>query len=117
MADALQFPQTDPTPISDLFRGNYATELLTAAVSHFDVFGRLAGGPMAFDALRAALGLEERPATVLLVALRAMGLLTVDGAGRFDLTPLAREHLVAGGAFYMGDYLGLQAGSAGVREM
>ena len=32
----------DPTPIFELFRGNYATELLTAAVAHFQLFERLA---------------------------------------------------------------------------
>jgi len=32
---ALDVPATDPTPIFELFRGSYATELLTAAVAHF----------------------------------------------------------------------------------
>ena len=35
-------PQIDPTPIFEHFRGSYATELLTAAVTGFDVFNRLA---------------------------------------------------------------------------
>src|SRR5687768_13060593 len=114
----LDTPQTDPTTIFETFRGNHATELLTAAVAHFDLFAKLVGGPLAFDALRAALGLESRPATVLLVALRAMGLLTADAPlGRFDLTPLAREHLLPGGRFYVGDYVGLQSDSPSVLDM
>src|SRR5260221_401826 len=32
-------PWLDPTGIFELFRGNYATELLTAAVAHLRVFG------------------------------------------------------------------------------
>jgi len=34
---ALSFPRTDPTPIFDAFRGNFSTELLTAAVAYFNV--------------------------------------------------------------------------------
>jgi predicted O-methyltransferase YrrM len=114
---ALLPPRVDPTPIFEAFRGSYATELLTAAVAHFDVFGRLAGGPRSFDDLRADLGLAERPAVVLLTALRALGLLRADGQGRLDLTDLARDHLVAGRDFDVRGYVGLAADSPGVREM
>ena len=51
---------------------------------------------------------------MLVVALRAMGLLSGDRSGRLLSTPVAREHLVPGGAFYMGDYVGLAADSPGV---
>jgi hypothetical protein len=40
---ALVSPATDPTPIFELYRGNLASELLTAAVAHFNVFGRPSG--------------------------------------------------------------------------
>lgn len=122
-------PLVDPTLIFELFRGAHATELLTAAVAHFDLFTRLARQPMSFDALRAELGLEERPAIVLLVALRAMGLVETDSGpgtnqqaghlqkGRLQLTPLAQEHLVPDGVFYVGDYVSLVADKPGVVEM
>lgn len=110
-------PQTDPTPIFEFYRGNYATELLTAAVAHFDLFSKVAGRSMTFDELCRDLGLTSRPGTVLVVALRAMGLLAADAGGRLELTPVAREHLVPDGAFYVGDYLGLAADSPGVAEM
>ena len=110
-------PATDPTPIFELYRGNLATELLTAAVAHFNIFGRLAARPRAPEALREELGLAKRPADVLLTALRAMGLLVADGQGQIDLTPLAREHLVPGGAFDVGGYVGLSAESPGVVEL
>lgn len=110
-------PQTDPTPIFEFFRGNYATELLVAAVGHFKLFAHLASGPVASDDLRAQLGLEPRPFVVLTTALRAMGLLVRDAADGLDLSPVAREHLVPGGAFEVSDYLGLAAQSPGVVEM
>jgi SAM-dependent methyltransferase len=110
---ASEFPRTDPTPIFEAFRGSYATEILVAAVAHLDVFGRLAGEPLAFDALRAALALEERPARVLVTALLALGLLAEAG-GRLAPTPIAREHLLEGGHFSVRDYIGLAAESPGV---
>ncbi len=114
---ALDRPTTDPTPIFEAFRGSYATELLTAAVAHFDVFGRLAHQPLALADLAAALGLADRPANVLVTALRAMGLLATDGECRLHLTPQAREHLLPGAPFDVGDYIGLAAQSPGVLAM
>ena len=75
-------PTTDPTPLFELFRGNHATELLVAAVAHFDVFARLAGRPMTLEELGAELGLAERPSHVLVTALRAMGTVARDSVGR-----------------------------------
>jgi ubiquinone/menaquinone biosynthesis C-methylase UbiE len=114
---ALARSHLDPTPIFELYRGNYATELLTAAVAHFRVFERLAGGPLEREKLRGDLGLAQRPFVVLLTALRAMQLIAVDAAGRFELTPLAREHLVPGDAFDVSQYMGLSADAPGVRDM
>jgi O-methyltransferase domain len=113
----MQMPHTDPTPIFEIFRANYATELLTAAVAHFNLFGKLAHQPMTANQLGQSLGLAERPTTVLLTALRAFGLLTMDGAGRLQLTELAREHLLPGAPFDVGDYVGLTANNPGVIEM
>ena len=110
-------PTTDPTHIIELFRGNYATELLTAAVSHFGVFARLAERPMGLAELAAVAGLSRRPAVVLVTALRAMKLLDADEGGRLTLTELAREHLVPGEPFYVGDYIGLRADAPGTAWM
>lgn len=115
--DCILLPHTDPTPIFEHFRGSYGSELLTAAVAHFDLFGRLAAGPRPFDALRAELGLESRPANVLVTALRGMGLIASDDAGLLRLTSLATEHLVPGGPFDIGDYIGLAAAFPGVLAM
>ncbi len=117
MLDALSTPEFDPTPIFEYSRGFYGSQILTAAVAHFDLFSRLAAGPMEFDALRSALGLAERPAHVLFAALRAMRYLAVDAAGHIALTPIAAEHLVPGRPYYVGEYLSLVASEAGVCEL
>jgi predicted O-methyltransferase YrrM len=107
-------PTVDPTPIFEFFRGSYATELLTASVAHFNIFGRIAQQPMTPAELGKALALAERPTAVLVTALKALGLLSTDADGRLHLTDLAREHLLPGGAFDVGDYIGLAANSPGV---
>src|SRR5579859_5483543 len=114
---ALTKPQTDPTSVFEFFRGNHGTELLTAAVAHFDVFGKLASGPLSFEELRQRLGLAERPANVLITALRAFGLIQGDAGGRLAASELAREHLVPGGYFAVCDYLGLAAESPAVKAL
>lgn len=117
MAELLLPPVADPTPIFELYRGSYATELLCAAVSHFNLFEALAPLPLSFDELRQAVGLERRPAMVLITALRAMGLICADAEGRLSLSPLSRQHLLASAPHDVSGYVGLAADSPGVREM
>lgn len=113
---ALNPPNTDPTPIFEFFRGSYGSELLTAAVAHFDIFGRLERQPLSFEALAEALHLETRSARVLITALRAMDLLS-ETNGILTPSDLAREHLVPGEYFDVGHYVGLAAQSPGVMGM
>ncbi|HVX10958.1 MAG TPA: methyltransferase [Pirellulales bacterium] len=117
MLGPLKPPTTDPTPIFEIFRGSYGTELLTAAVAHFNLFGKLAERPLTADELRHELGLEARPAVVLFTALRAMGMITPDRVGRLELAPFAREHLIRSEEFDVGAYVGLAAESPGVLAM
>lgn len=117
MTTPLTLPVSDPTSIFEYFRGSYGTELLTAAVSHFDLFGRLSKRPRTLAEIQADLNLAERPAIVLTTALRAMQLLSINDAGQFELTPIATEHLVRGEEFDVGSYLSLSAASPGVMEM
>ncbi len=113
---ALTKPDIDPTPIFELFRGSYGTELLTAAIAHFNVFGRLHESPLPEEELQKDLGLARRPFQVLLTALKAFRLVE-SMKGKIQLTRLAEEHLVPGGYFDVGDYVGLAANSPGVLEM
>src|SRR5262245_24100910 len=110
---ALVVPHTDPTPIFEIFRGSFGTELLTAAVAHFRVFDCLRAGALSFEQLRHALHLAHRPATVLITALQAFGLLESDLQGRLAPTLLAREHLMRTAPFNVSDYLGLAATNPG----
>ncbi|MFP6762982.1 MAG: hypothetical protein VB858_05170 [Planctomycetaceae bacterium] len=112
----MQKPEPDPTPIFELFRGAHATELLTAAVAHFNLFGRLAHTSLSVTELQESLELESRPATVLLTALKAFGLIR-EVSGLLELTDMARQHLIPGTEFDVGDYIGLAANSPGVLEM
>ena len=113
----LTAPEIDPTPIFELFRGSYGTELLTAAVAHLNLFGVLADGPLAFDALRDASVCTRRPAIVLITALRAMNLLREDSQGRIRLTEMSREHLLLRAPLDVSGYIGLATQSPGVVEM
>jgi ubiquinone/menaquinone biosynthesis C-methylase UbiE len=112
----IRYPETDPTPIFELFRGSYATELLTAAIAHFGLFGYVAEQARRWSELQTTLQLQDRPLHVLLTALQAMQLLACEHQ-RYKLTPLAREHLIPGGWFDVGDYIGLAAQSPGVLAM
>jgi SAM-dependent methyltransferase len=114
---ALPGPKHDPTSIFEHFRGSYGTELLTAAVAHLDLFRILADGPVAPESLRERLQLAPRSFVVLTTAIRAMGLIEVSASGQFQLTDLAREHLVPGGEYDVGNYVGLAAQAPGVLAM
>ena len=116
-SSALEAPRGDPTPIFEAFRGCHSTELLTAAVAHFDVFTKLAGGELEPARLQDALGLSGRPFIVLTTALKALGLIAGRPGGALELTELAREHLLEGGKFYVGDYIRLAADSPGVLNL
>lgn len=113
---AITPPETDPTHIFELFRGIYGSQLLTIAIAHFDIFGRLSQQGATFEELRSSLELDPRPANVLVTALRAMGLIEMSG-DQLVSTPLAAEHLVPGGAFDVGDYVSLSAQSPAILEM
>ncbi len=117
MLESLIPPAIDPTPIFELYRGNYATELLCAASGHFHVFEKLAPAPQALPELAQAIGVVRRPAIVLITALRAMGLIDTGPDQRLRLSPLARQHLLPGGAHDVSAYLGMAAQSPGVLEM
>jgi 3-hydroxy-5-methyl-1-naphthoate 3-O-methyltransferase len=114
---ALTKPATDPTLIFEQFRNGYATDVLAVAVTDFDVFGRLAARAMTFAQLRDDLGLADRAATVLITALRAMGLVHVADGGKLEPSPAAREHLVPGAYFEVGGYVGLVADAPNVRAL
>jgi len=91
--DFLTQPATDPTSIYRYRDGIYAADLLAAAVAHLDFFTWLGENPSDVETICSSLGLQQRPADVMLTLFTAMGLLE-GRPGIFHLTALAREHLV-----------------------
>ena len=113
----LPSPSSDPAPVFELFRGSYATELLTAAVVEFDLFNLLARQPRKIEELQRDLQLAERPTVVLITALRAMQLLQLDDEGRLQPTSIATHHLLADSPWDVSGYVGLAGQSPGVQGM
>ncbi len=111
------FPSHDTTSFLDEFRTAQISHLLVAAVTDFDIGGALTEGPMTYSELRFHLELADRPAIVLLTALRSIGLIDVDADGRVALTPYGREKMSPASSFSLRGYVGLGAGSADVRQM
>src|SRR5947209_5976468 len=101
--DFLVMPRTDPTSIYRYRDGLYAVDVLTAAISHLDFFTWLAEHPATKPAISEALNLRERPLDVMLTLFTAMGLLEAKD-GIFQLTALAREHLVRNSPWFIGPY-------------
>jgi predicted O-methyltransferase YrrM len=106
-------PTSDPAPIFEIFRGNYAMELLTAAVAHFGVFEALAAGPISPAELRRKIGLGERQFLVLTTGIKALKLVEERG-GKLQMTPIAKEHLTPGRPLDVCDYIRMGADAPGV---
>src|SRR5687768_2973014 len=98
-------PQHDTTTFLDEFRAAHLSHLLVAAVTEFDVGSALTAGPLSFTDLCERLELADRPAIVLLTALRSMGLIDVDDENRLALTPYGREKLSPESPFHLRGYI------------
>jgi hypothetical protein len=110
----------DPTLLYRVRDGVYAADLLIAAVAELDLFTWLSThGPVPAAGLRAALGLADRPADVLLTYCAALGLVDrdLDAHDRIALTELGRQHLVAGSPFDLRAYYGSLAERPAVHEL
>ncbi len=91
-------------PLMALSTGFWAFKTLAAA-HELDLFSRLAGGPGTTpDELAQALGLQPRPAGMLLTGCAALGLLE-KGDGRYRNTPLSEAYLVRGKPYYFGGFV------------
>ena len=97
------FPQSDPTDLYRLRDGLYAVDLLGAALVEFDFFTWLEANPSSLAGLCSGLGIQERPADVLLTLCASMDLVQQQN-GVFRITDKAREFLVEGSPFNMKAY-------------
>lgn len=104
MLDLTLAPVTDPTSIYRYRDGLYAVDLLTAAITEFDFFTRLAAQPADHAAICRALGTAARPTDVMLTLFVASRFIQRDSAGCFSVTALAREHLVSSSPVFLGPY-------------
>jgi SAM-dependent methyltransferase len=103
--DLIRQPTTDPIEIYRYRDGLYGVDLITAALTEFDFFTRLAARPSDKDGVCRDFGFAERPADVMLTLFTANGFLRcVDGV--FHVTDLAREHLVSTSPWFLGPYYG-----------
>ncbi|MCY3775674.1 MAG: methyltransferase [Candidatus Aminicenantes bacterium] len=81
-----------------LFRARdsiYASDLVLAAAVHLDLFSRLETRVMDRRGICSALGIQDRPADVMMTLFTAMGLVRRRGEG-FVLTPLSGTFLTRG---------------------
>lgn len=73
----------------------YASDLLVCAVAHLDLFTFLKDGPRTFNDICEGLGIQSRPADVLLSLLLSMELIAASDEG-YRLTDLSMAYLVSG---------------------
>ncbi|GAA1563976.1 methyltransferase [Actinomadura kijaniata] len=100
-------PETEP-PAADVLaqmaQGLLVSQTLVAA-EDLDLFTFLsAKGAATVAEVAAGVGVDERPAEIVLTACAALGLVERDGAG-FRNTPVADHYLVRGRPYFFGDYI------------
>lgn len=103
MDDLARPPETDP---SGLYRERdelYAADLLVAALNGFDFFTWLDAHPSTVDGIARHFSFHARPVDVMTTMFVAKGWLERAG-DELRLTPIAREHLVAGSPWHLGAY-------------
>jgi hypothetical protein len=97
-------PAVSPVPLMQLTTGFWAFKTLAAA-HELDLFTRLSetGGTTSAE-LADTLGIEQRPAEMLLAGCAALGLLETDGGAYVD-SALAEDYLVRGKPYYFGGFV------------
>jgi len=101
--DLTRAPLTDPVAIYRYRDGMFAADLLTAAIAWLDFFTWLSEHPSDRATICAHFEIHERPADVMLTLFAAMDLV-VSREGVFELTAVAREHLVSTSPWFIGPY-------------
>ncbi len=101
--DLTSAPLTDPTVVYRPRDCLYAADLLTVALVELDLFTWLATRTVGVPEVCHAFDFRHRPVDVMLTLFVAMELLVRRGDA-VELTPLAREHLVATSPWFIGPY-------------
>ncbi len=114
--DLTRVPATDPIDLYRYRDGLYAADFIAAAVCELDFFTWLAAHPSDAAGICRDLGLAARPVDVMLTLFAADGFVQ-QRAGGFELTALAREHLVSTSPFFLGPYYASLKGRPVVRDL
>lgn len=132
--------ESDPVSIFEIFNMGYGSKILTASVVYFDTFNSIGKDKISFNELRGRLrvssdlatsrdlnirpdhfssadGLSVRSARVLTTALCSYGLLHRHPDDTYELSSLAKEHLLSESSFDVSDYIHLAIGADGVRQL
>ena len=104
MRNKLQSPDCNPSELLRCRDGVYGSALLSVAVAELGFFSRLAEKPMNPLGICASLHIAERPVDVMLTLFSAMSLVHLVH-GKYRVTKLAREFLVAKSPFFLGPYI------------
>lgn len=101
--DLTRAPQTDPSPLYRERDELYAVDMLVAALNGFDFFTWLDAHPSSVGGIARHFSFDPRPVDVMTTMFVAKGWLERSG-DELRLTPIAREHLVAGSPWHLGAY-------------
>jgi 3-hydroxy-5-methyl-1-naphthoate 3-O-methyltransferase len=94
-----------PAPLMEIADGFRIAKVLAAALE-LELFALLdRAGVLTPEELAAELGIERRPATMLLVGAASLGLLDRHGEHGYRNAPIASEFLVPGKRYYFGDLI------------
>lgn len=103
LIDLTLAPETDPLNLYRFRDSLYSTDLLAAALVWLDLFTWLESHPSDLAAICEKFQLYRRPADVMMTLFKSMGLVT-ENQGVFQVTPVAREHLVSTSPWFIGPY-------------
>jgi SAM-dependent methyltransferase len=99
-----EIPPTSPQRILALRESAFAVDLFIAAVSHFNFFNWLDKSPAGIDDIWASLGIQKRPADVMLTLFKAYGFIK-EKKGIYYLSDVSRNYLVDKSAFNLSSYV------------
>ncbi len=103
--DLLAVPKTDPLSIYRFRDGLYASDLLTAALVHLDLFTWLKGRDASVEEICGHFQIHARPTDVMLTLFNALGYLQTAN-NRWSTTLLAEEHLTKDSKWNLAPYYG-----------
>jgi SAM-dependent methyltransferase len=97
-------PEPSPEKIFNLRDSAFATDLFITAVGYLDFFNCLSENPADIDTICNSLGIQKRPADVMLTLFKAYGLVE-EKNGLFSLTETSKAYLSGKSDFDLSSYV------------